>query len=177
MNKIIFIILLSIIGYLGFCNYLNTKKIDKLQTNITLITDENSALWEKLKEKFTISHGKIIQQTKVQDKIITKIVYLPPESSATITTNTDGQSSLTIQNKGFTFKPSASFISTSELLGGLSCRFLFWDRYGLGAGLNSKIRPYVYADRRISDFIPFAENTAIGVCYDGSVGLIISLFF
>ena len=170
MNKIIFIILLSIIGYLGFMNYLNNKKIDKL-------TIENSKLADDLKMKTVIYKDKVVFQIRENEKIKTVIKYLPPESSATITTNTDGQSSLTIQNKGFTFKPSASFISNSELLGGLSCRFLFWDRYGLGIGLNSKIRPYVYADRRISDFVPFAENIAIGVCYDGSLGVIISLFF
>ena len=170
MNKIIFIILLSVIGYLGFMNYLNTKKIDKL-------TIENSKLADDLKMKTVIYKDKVVFQVRENEKIKTVIKYLPPESSATITTNTDGQSSLIIKNKGFTFKPSASFISTSELLGGLSCRLLFWDRYGLGIGLNSKIRPYVYADRRISDFVPFAENTAIGVCYDGSFGLIISLFF
>ena len=170
MNKIIFIILLSVIGYLGFMNYLNNKKIDKL-------TLENNQLSEDLKMKTVVYKDKLVYQVRENEKVKTVIKYLPPESSATITTNTDGQSSLIIKNKGFTFKPSASFISTSELLGGLSCRFLFWDRYGLGIGLNSKIRPYIYADRRISDFIPFAENTAIGVCYDGSFGLIISLFF
>lgn len=170
MNKIIFIILLFIIGYLGFMNYLNTKKIDKL-------TIENSKLADDLKMKTVIYKDKVVYQVRENEKIKTVIKYLPPESSATITTNTDGQSALTIRNKGFCFKPSASFISTSEFLGGLSCRFLFWDRYGLGAGLNSKMRPYIYADRRISDFIPFAENTAIGVCYDGEFGVIISLFF
>jgi len=170
MNKIIFVILLSIIVYLGFCNYLNTKKIEKL-------TIENSKLADDLKMKTVIYKDKVIFQVREKEKIKTVIKYLPPESSATITTNTNGQSALIIKNKGFTFKPSASFISTSELLGGLSCRFLFWDRYGLGIGLNSRLRPYIYADRRISDFVPFAENTAIGVCYDGSLGLIISLFF
>ena len=44
MNKIIFIILLSIIGYLGFMNYLNNKKIDKL-------TIENSQLADDLKNE------------------------------------------------------------------------------------------------------------------------------
>lgn len=170
MNKIIFIILLSIIGYLGFCNYLNTKKIDKL-------TIENSKLADDLKMKTVVYKDKVVFQVRENEKIKTVIKYLPPESSATITTDINNQSALIIKNKGFTFKPSASFILNSELLGGLSCRFLFWDRYGLGIGLNSKIRPYVYADRRISDFIPFAENTAIGVCYNGSFGLIISLFF
>lgn len=170
MNKIIFIILISVIGYLGFCNYLNTKKIDKL-------TIENSKLADDLKMKTVIYKDKVVFQVREKEKIKTVIKYLPPESSAIITTDLNNQSSLVIKNKGFTFKPSASFISTSELLGGLSCRFLFWDRYGLGIGLNSQIRPYIYADRRISDFVPFAENTAIGVCYDGSFGLIVSLFF
>jgi len=170
MNKIIFIILISIIGYLGFCNYINNKKIDKL-------TIENSQLSEDLKMKTVIYKDKIVYQIRENEKIKTVVKYLPPESSATITTDIDGQSSLSIQNKGFTFEPAASFISNSEFLGGLSFRLLFWDRYGAGIGLNSKIRPYIYADRRISDFIPFAQNTTIGVCYDGDFGLIISLFF
>ena len=169
MNKIIFIILLSVIGYLGFMNYLNNKKIDKL-------TIENSKLADDLKMKTVIYKDKVVFQVRENEKIKTVIKYLPPESSATITTNTDGQSSLTIQNKGFTIEPSASFISTSELLGGLSCRFLFWNRYGLGAGISSEFKPYLYIDRRISDFIPFFQNTSVGVSYDGGVGLIVSVF-
>jgi len=169
MNKIIFIILLSVIGYLGFMNYLNNKKIDKL-------TIENSKLADDLKMKTVIYKDKVVFQVREKEKIKTVIKYLPPEGSATITTNTDGQSSLSIKNKGFTFKPSASFISTSELLGGLSCRFLFWNRYGLGAGISSEFKPYLYIDRRISDFIPFFQNTSVGVSYDGGVGLIVSVF-
>ena len=108
MNKIIFIILISVIGYLGFMNYLNNKKIDKL-------TIENSQLAEDLKMKTVVYKDKVIYQVRENEKIKTVIKYLPPEGSATITTNTEGQSALTVKNKGFTFKPSASFISTSEL--------------------------------------------------------------
>ena len=68
--------------------------------------------------KTVIYKDKVVYQVRENEKIKTVIKYLPPESSAIITTDLNNQSSLVIKNKGFTFKPSASFISTSELLGG-----------------------------------------------------------
>lgn len=169
MNKIIFVILLSIIGYLGFCNYLNTKKIDKL-------TIENSKLADDLKMKTVIYKDKIVFQTRYKDKVITKIEYLPPESHTTITTDNQDQTTLNIQQKGFCLFPAINGIASSTLQIGFGARLFFWDRYGLGVGISNELKPYLYIDRRISDFIPFMQNTAVGVSYDGNIGFIVSVF-
>ena len=169
MNKIIFVILLSIIGYLGFCNYLNTTKIDKL-------TIENSKLAEDLKMKTVIYKDKIVFQTRYKDKVITKIEYLPPESHTIITTDNQDQTTLNIQTKGFCLFPAINSIASNTFQFGFGARLFFWDRYGLGVGISNELKPYLYIDRRISDFIPFCQNTAVGVSYDGNIGFIVSVF-
>lgn len=169
MNKIIFIILLSIIGYLGFMNYLNNKKIDKL-------TIENSKLAEDLKMKTVIYKDKVIFQTRVNEKVVTVIKYLPPEGHTTITTDNNNQTTLNIQTKGFCLLPAINGIASQHLQVGFGARFLFWNRYGLGAGISNEFKPYLYIDRRVSDFIPFFQNTSVGVSYDGNIGFIVSVF-
>lgn len=169
MNKIIFVILLSIIGYLGFCNYLNTTKIDKL-------TIENATLSEDLKSKTAIYKDKVIYQTRIKEKVVTQIKYLPPEGQATITVDNNNQTILTVKQKGFCIYPAIQGIASKTLQIGLGVRLAYWNRYGLGLGLSNEIKPYLYIDRRISDFIPFCQNTSVGISYDGGVGLIVSVF-
>ena len=169
MNKIIFVILISVIGYLGFCNYLNNKKIDKL-------TIENSQLSEDLKMKTVVYKDKVIYQVRENEKTKTVIKYLPPESSATITTDNQDQTTLNIKTKGFCLFPAVNSIASNTFHFGLGARLFFFDRYGLGVGISNELKPYLYIDRRISDFIPFCQNTAVGISYDGNIGLIISIF-
>lgn len=176
MNKILYIILAFGLLYFAVSNKINQNKIDKLTIENTTISAENSALWEKLKSKTTITKDKIIQQVKYQDKIITVIKYLPPEGQATITTNNQDQTELHIQQKGFCLFPAVNGIASNTLQIGFGARFLFWNRYGLGAGISNEFKPYLYIDRRVSDFIPFFQNTAVGVSYDGNIGVIVSVF-
>ena len=169
MNKIIFVILISVIGYLGFMNYLNNKKIDNL-------TIENNQLSEDLKMKTIVYKDKVVFQTWYKDKVITKIEYLPPESHTTITTDNNDQTTLNIQQKGFCLFPTVNSIASNTFHFGFGARLFFLDRYGLGVGISNELKPYLYIDRRISDFIPFCQNTAVGISYDGNIGLIISIF-
>lgn len=169
MNKIIYVILTFGILYFGISNKINENKIDKL-------TIENATLSEELKNKTTIYKDKVVFQTRYKDKVITKIEYLPPESHTTITTNNQDQTELHIQQKGFCLFPAVNSIASNTFHFGLGARLFFLDRYGLGVGISNELKPYLYIDRRISDFIPFFQNTAVGVSYDGNIGLIISIF-
>lgn len=169
MNKIIYVILAFAILYFAVNNKINQNKIDKL-------TIENATLSEDLKNKTTIYKDKIVFQTRYEDKVITKIEYLPPESHTTITTNNQDQTELHIQQKGFCLFPAINGIASSTLQIGFGARLFYYDRYGLGAGVSNEFKPYLYIDRRISDFIPFFQNTSVGVSYDGNIGIIVSVF-
>jgi hypothetical protein len=169
MNKLIYVVLLFAIAYFAVSNYLNVNKIDKL-------TIENATLSEDLKSKTTIYKDKVIYQTRIKEKVVTQIKYLPPEGQATITVDNNNQTTLTVKEKGFCIYPAFQGIASKTLQIGLGVRLAYWDRYGLGLGLSNEIKPYLYIDRRISDFIPFCQNTSVGISYDGGVGLIVSVF-
>ena len=169
MNKLIYVVLLFAIAYFAVSNYLNVNKIDKL-------TIENATLSEDLKSKTTIYKDKIIYQTRIKEKVVTHIKYLPPEGQATITVDNNNQTILTVKEKGFCIYPAIQGIASKTLQIGLGVRLAYWNRYGLGLGLSNEIKPYLYIDRRISDFIPFFQNTSVGISYDGGVGLIVSVF-
>lgn len=169
MNRIIYVILAFAILYFAVSNKINQNKIDKLMI-------ENATLSEDLKNKTTIYKDKIVFQTRYKDKVITKIEYLPPESHTTITTDNNDQTELHIQQKGFCLFPAINGIASSTLQIGFGARLFYYDRYGLGAGISSEFKPYLYIDRRISDFIPFFQNTSVGVSYDGNIGFIVSVF-
>ena len=169
MNKIIYVILGFGLLYFAVSNKINQNKIDKL-------TIENATLSENLKNKTTIYKDKVVFQTRYKDKVITKIEYLPPESHTTITTDNNDQTTLNIQKKGFCVFPAINGIASQHLQLGFGARFFYWNRYGLGAGISNEFKPYLYIDRRVSDFIPFVQNTSVGVSYDGNIGFIVSVF-
>jgi hypothetical protein len=176
MNKFIYVICAFVVGYFAINNYILNNRNDKLTIENTTISAENMVLWEKLKSKTVIYKDKIIQQIKYQDRIITVIKYLPPEGQAIITVDNNNQTTLTVKQKGFCIYPAFQGIASKTLQIGLGVRLAYWNRYGLGLGLSNEIKPYLYIDRRISDFIPFMQNTAVGVSYDGNIGVIVSVF-
>jgi len=169
MNKLIYIILIFGLIYFGVSNKINQNKIDNL-------TITNSILSEDLKAKTVIYKDKVVFQTRYKDKVITKVEYLPPESHTTIITDNNNQTTLNIQKKGFCLLPAINGIASEHLQLGFGARFVYWNRYGLGLGLSSEIKPYLYIDRRVSDFIPFLQNSTVGVSYDGNIGFIVSVF-
>jgi len=169
MNKIILVISVFVVGYFAINNFILTRENDKYKKEIVILKENE-------KQKTVIYRDKIIHQVKYQDKIITKIEYLPPESHTTITTNNQDQTTLDIQKKGFCLFPAINGIASNTFQFGFGARLFYYDRYGLGVGISNELKPYLYIDRRISDFIPFCQNTAVGVSYDGNIGFIVSVF-
>ena len=169
INKLIYVVLIFGLLYFAINNFILTRENDKYKKDIVI-------LQENEKQKTVIYRDKIIHQVRYQDKIITKIEYLPPESHTTITTDNQDQTTLNIQTKGFCLFPAINGIASNTSQIGFGARLFFWDRYGLGVGISNELKPYLYIDRRISDFIPFCHNTAVGISYNGDIGLIISIF-
>lgn len=173
MNKLlIFVIVIISIFFLIFS--LKYNSLLKQRDNLILT---NSKLEEGLVNKVKITKTQIVVQTKYKDKIITVIKYLPPEGNATIATTDLGETLVKIKNKGLTLTPSASFLMNKDFYAGLSLRLFFWNRYGGGIGFSSILKPYGFLDRRIDDFVPFMQNTSVGIFYDGSIGLQLSVYF
>lgn len=173
MNKIITFVVIVVI-FFGFIFALKYNLLLKERDNLILT---NTKLEEGLVNKVKISKTQIVVQTKYKDKIVTVIKYLPPEGSATIATTDLGETLVDIKNKGFTLTPSASFLMNKDFYAGLSLRLFFWNRYGCGIGFSSILKPYGFLDRRIDDFVPFMQNTSVGIFYDGSIGLQVSVYF
>lgn len=173
MNKILFFIIIII----SICLGLFALKYNILLKEKNYLILNNSKLEKGLVNKVNISKTQIVVQTKYKDKIVTVIKYLPPEGSATIATTDLGETLVDIKNKGFTLTPSASFLMNKDFYAGLSLRLFFWNRYGCGIGFSSILKPYGFLDRRIDDFVPFMQNTSVGIFYDGSIGLQLSVYF
>jgi len=173
MNKILFFIIIVI----SICLGLFALKYNILLKEKNYLILNNSKLEKGLVNKVKISKTQVIIQTQYKNKTITVIKYLPPEGSATIATTDLGETLVDIKNKGITLTPSASFLINKDFYAGLSLRLFFWNRYGCGIGFSSILRPYGFLDRRIDDFVPFMQNTSVGIFYDGSIGLQVSVYF
>jgi hypothetical protein len=109
---------------------------------------------------------------------------LPPEGKAEISVDLEGNTNLKIKS----FSPAVNGIcSLNRLKVGISSRFAYWGRYGLGVGINlccscnnnnyNTVKPFLSVDRRISDFVPFMRNTTVGIVYDGDFVIELSVFF
>lgn len=162
MIKNIFIyILLAACALFSFNNYLKERAINSL-------TERNTTLAADLKAQITFApKGKIIYKTRtVQGEVKTVIKYLPPEGSAEITQSTDGENTeLRVNALGWTFRPALVGLIGKEPQIGLGARLFYWNRYGAGAGLGfsrENISPFIFADRRIDDLIPFLYNSSLG---------------
>jgi len=183
MNAIKYFVII-VLAALLLITFLDNKKLNTENAALTLA---NKTLKDNEQLRVEIDKGQIIVLNRAStatggqadDKIEKKAIYTPPEGKAVISQDISGKVTITNKNKGFCINPAiAGQISTdSELSVGLNLRLFFWDRWGGGAGVNTKLKPYAFCDRRIDDFIRFAKNTTVGVFYDGSVGVFIGVFF
>lgn len=179
--KIFIIIVLAVFLMILF---FQNKKINQQNAALTLI---NKTLKDNEQLRVEVERGQIIilnrkttgQTGKNTDVIEKKGIYTPPEGKAVISQDLTGKVTIQNTNKGFCIEPGlAGQVDTSgELSLGFSLRVAYWDRYGIGGGINTKLRPYAFIDRRIDDFIKFANNTTVGMFYDGGAGVFIAVFF
>lgn len=161
MKNIIIYILGAVCVYLAFNGYLKDNAINSL-------TAQNTTLAADLKTQITFTPKRqIIYKTRtVAGEVKTIIKYVPQEGSAEITQSTDGNNTeLRVNALGWTFRPALVGLIGKEPQIGLGARLFYWNRYGAGAGLGfsrENISPFIFADRRIDDFIPFFYNSSLG---------------
>lgn len=172
VNKIKNTLILFLICACAFFSF----QYKKLNTQLDDLAIEKGQLADQYKSLLKVKDSKIQYVYRDKDKIITIIKYLPPEGNFNITTTTDNQQVLTVQNKGFTFKPMIGCGFLEQVKPQVSARLGFWDRWGTGLGIGPS-GANVYIDRRFADFIPYIENSTIGLYYNkNGVGLRLATF-
>jgi hypothetical protein len=148
MNKFIVLLLLFGICWMGIKGCQKDQIIKKL-----------TVLPPGVKSVTTISGNTVTATTKRG----TKTYYLNPSGKMTITEGKDGVETK-IQWYGLCYRP---FLGTSiplNLLGGV--QFAFLDRFGVGVGIMTNSPNIVPL---MSYSLPFFNNCALGVSYNGGV--------
>lgn len=165
IKNIIIYILCGFCALFAFNSFLKDRAINTL-------TEQNTTLQNDLKAQITITPKRqIIYKTRtITGEVKTIIKYLPVEGSATINQNADtGEIDLKAKNHGWTFRPLASgMIDNKGLSGGIGARLYFYDRWGAGGIVSlsnniNEVKPKIFVDRRVDDFVPFLYNTSVGL--------------
>lgn len=181
VNKIIYFILFLLLMVLLFQNFLLRRNTDKL-------IKDNNILPDDVKQEVVFKKDKVTIKEKVKDKktgavlVKTEIKYVPPEGQVSVVTKEDGESIVTVKNKGFTFTPGISVIPAKETNVGVSTRLIYYKRLGAGIGGvisiedNPKVGAIGFIDYR------FYSNFALGVAYRESftnrgVGAMLTYYF
>ncbi len=169
MFKNILIVFLAILTlfvfvYFRIKNYTQAKTIDKLTMSINELKTTNGELTEQIKMSASVSKEKIVWKYKTaEQKVITQIKYVPIESGAEITVDNDDNIVVDVKTKGFCIKPNIDVFYDDGIKGGLAFRLIYWNRWGLSAGVSQELKPYAMIDRRTTDFLPMFDNTSIGI--------------
>lgn len=172
INKILVYILVVLCVYLAYGNI-------SREISINALSAQNATLQNDLRAQITFTPKRqIIYKTRtVAGEVKTIIKYLPAEGSATINQNADtGEIDLKAKNHGWTFRPLASgMIDNKGLSGGIGARLYFYDRWGAGGIVSlsnniNEVKPKIFVDRRVDDFVPFLYNTSVGL--QGGLGTI-----
>lgn len=173
MKKLINILLAVLLGALLIGNCQKGRKIDRLtETSATLPAGQQAAV--------TVVSGKVTSTVRHDDGTVTAHVqYVPPEGSVQVVQPADGTAaSVKVKRAGFTFRPAVQGLAGKELKIGLGARLVYFNRYGGGIGIAHDMEPYLFADRRVDDFIGVLKNTTVGV-WGGprSAGVMIGVYF
>ena len=104
--------------------------------------------------------------------------YDRPEGSVNVVQPASGPATVRVKHAGFTFRPAAQGLAGKDLKIALGARLMYFNRYGVGIGIAHDMEPYLFADRRIDDFVGIFKNTTVGV-YGGprSAGIMLGVYF
>lgn len=155
IKNIIIIMLIAVIAFYSIA-------LNKAKTEITDIELEKELLEKNLQSIVNVKNTEVKIVYKDRETIITKIEYLPPEGQIKISTDINNKQHIDLINKGFTFGPNIGISYAEKVSFMFGVRIYYWNRYGLGLGINSNGLS-IYADRRIDDVFSFLPNSTIGV--------------
>ncbi len=154
-------LLIVIIMLLSWSNSRKNIAIESLNlNNKTLLANQSAKI--------------IGSQIVYRDKDHVVVKYLPAEGDVTIKkdekTNIE---TVVVKNKGFCFRPGIALVYSDKLDGALDCKFLYWDRYSAGLGVNLDYG-YLWGSRHLDDVsLNLLKNTeaiaGIGKTFNGGV--------
>jgi hypothetical protein len=156
------------------------KQLNEVKNNELALNSQVKALVEVKKDTVSVKYQ---EDNKV--KTVTK--YVPPEGKTTVITSsgtviapnkidqlvndyivvtdtvTGTTTQVIVKEVGFCFKPAVSVLFSKDKINfGLESRLIYVYRYGMGIGVTPE-SGYIFIDRRISDLVPFMQNTLVGL--------------
>lgn len=161
-----------VLGALLLGNCQKARKIDRLTETAATLPDNQQAAVK-------VADNKVITTVRKQDGTVSaRVQYVPPEGSVNVVQPLAGPANVRVKRAGFTFRPAAQGLAGKDLKIGLGARLVYFNRYGAGVGVSHDFEPYLFADRRIDDFVGIFKNTTVGV-YGGprSAGVMIGVYF
>ena len=172
VKKLISVLALLIIAGLLFSNWWRGRQVDKLAAQSGTLADSQAA-------RIVVKDNKMTATVRQADGTVkTEVKYLPPEGRAEVVQPTDGPAEISVKRAGLTFRPAVQGLVGKALKGGLGVRLVYFNRYGVGVGLDTDLEGYLFVDRRLDDFTGLLKNTTVGL-YGGSgrLGLLVGVYF
>jgi len=161
-----------VLGALLLGNCQKARKIDRLTETAATLPDNQQAAVK-------VADNKVITTVRKQDGTVSaRVQYVPPEGSVNVVQPASGPATVRVKHAGFTFRPAAQGLAGKDLKIALGARLMYFNRYGVGIGIAHDMEPYLFADRRIDDFVGIFKNTTVGV-YGGprSAGIMLGVYF
>lgn len=161
-NIIIYLFFISLILSLLYIYKNNEQALSGYESAI-------ASLGKKYKKVVYISNNNVKIVYKDKEKIVEKIVYLPPEGNVIIKDpiKPEDEVVVSIKNKGFTLRPGFGLsYNFNKLYPELDLKLLYYSRYSSGAMIDfSGIG--IFVSRHIDDFMPFsAQNVEVFAKYN-----------
>lgn len=172
MKKLTRLLALLLLAGLLFSNWHKARQLDKL-------TAKTATLPENTAAQVVIKANKLTAKVRRPDGSVKATVkYVPPEGSVNVVQPLAGPATVRVKRAGFTFRSAAQGLAGKDLKIGLGARLVYFNRYGAGIGIAHDMEPYLFADRRIDDFVGIFKNTTVGV-YGGprSAGIMLGVYF
>lgn len=127
-----------------------------------------SMLGSKYRKVVHVSGNKVSIVYKVKEKVVEKIVYLPPEGNVVISDPNDINQdvNVVVQDKGFTIRPGFGLMYNFKSISPeLDLKLAYYKRYSAGV-YGSMFSSGVFFSRHLDDVLPFkATNVELFIGY------------
>lgn len=181
LSKILIFVLLMLLGVIFIQNMILKHRVNKS-------VEQSGVLPDNVKQEVVVKKDKVTIKERVKDNVSgTETIessthYVPPEGKLVVTTTVDGNTSINLTNKGFTFTPGIMFVPSSQMNVGVGFRLVYYKKLGAGLGGiisiedNPKPGAVGFVDYRIYN------NFSIGIAYreaftERGVGALVAYYF
>jgi len=171
MNKILVYSAVFLLIFLSVQNIVLNHKVSNLESEKAILDSNLKSQIKLSKNTLTVKYRDKI----VSGNVITKIVYVPKESSLVVDYDKEDNVNVKFNLFGFTLTPGLGVNYNGNLTPALNLRVFYFSRFGFGAYASGYDVGF-YIDRRLDD-LSFFDNTSIGLGYGKDINLKLNLFF